>query len=65
MHEYNLNIKEGRKERREERREEGSVGEQNLQPKDVSLWHKYYFRLLILKRQKTWEIFLFTIPLTA
>ena len=35
-----------------------SVGEQNLPPQNVSLWHEDKFRLIISKKQKTQEVFL-------
>ena len=41
------------------------VGEQNLPPQNVSLWHEDYFRLIIFKKQKTQEAFLVTSPVAA
>lgn len=31
------------------------VGELNLPPQSMSLWHKVYFRLVIFKKEQTWE----------
>lgn len=32
---------------------------------NMPLWHLDYFRLIIFKKQKTQEVFLFTAPLPA
>ena len=42
-----------------------NVWEQNLPPQNVPLWHEDYFKLIIFKKQKTQEVFLFTSPLAA
>ena len=42
----------------------GSVGEQNLPPQIVSLWHEDLFRLIIFKAPKTQEEPL-TFPITS
>ena len=39
-----------------------AVGEQNLPPQNVSLWHEDYFRLIRFKKKKCQDIFLFTSP---
>lgn len=39
------------------------VGEQNLPPPNVSFWQEDYFRLIVFKKQKTQEIFVFTSPI--
>lgn len=40
------------------------VGEQNMPPNNVCLWHVDYFRLILFKKWKT-QVFLFCLPPTA
>lgn len=32
-----------------------AVGEKNLSPQNMSLWHKDYFRMVNFNKQQTWE----------